>query len=71
MPKQNIKDIYHIRSLKWNSTYKIKVSENTHSIGSETKTIELLNFKDINMLRNKEFKILHIRVIHVAVKPLT
>ena len=53
------------------STYKIKVSENTHSIGSETETIELLNPKDIKMLREQSYKILHIGPIQVAVKPLT
>ena len=41
MPRQNIKDIYQIRTCKWKSTYKIKVSENTHFIGLETKTIDV------------------------------
>ena len=47
IPKQNIKDIYQIGTFKFRSTYKIKVSKNTHSIGSKTKTIELLNLRDI------------------------
>ena len=71
MPRQNIKDIYQIRTFKWKLTYKIKVSENTHSIGLETETIELLSSTDIETLRNQAFKILHIGAIQVAVKPLT
>ena len=71
LPRQNIKDIYQIGTFEWKSTYKIKVSANTHFIGLETKTIELLNLKDIDILRKQEFKILHIRAIQLVVKPLT
>ena len=59
MTKQNIQDIYQIGTFKFRSSYKIKVSKNTHSIGSETETIELLNPKDIKVLREQSFKILH------------
>ena len=51
MPRQNTKDIYQIETFEFRSTYKIKVSENTHSIRSETETIELLNPIDIEILR--------------------
>ena len=71
IPKQNIKDIYQIGTFKFRSTYKIKVSKNTHSTGSETETIELLNLRDIKQLRDQTYKILHIRAIQVAIKPLT
>ena len=63
MSKQNIKDIYQIGTFKFRSPYKIKVSENTHSIGSDTKTIELLNPRDIKLLRDQSYKILHIGAI--------
>ena len=69
--KQNIKDIYQIGTFKFRSTYKIKVLENTHSIGLDTETIELLNPRDIKLLRDQSYKILHIGAIEVAVKPLT
>ena len=71
MPRQNIKDIYQIGTFKFRSTYKIKVLENTHVIGSETETIELFNPKDFKTLREQFFKILHIGAIQVAIKPLT
>ena len=61
--KQNIKDIYQIGTFKFRSTYKIKVLENTHSIGLDTETIELLNPRDIKLLRDQSYKILHIRSI--------
>ena len=71
MREQNIKDIYQIGTFKFRSPYKIKVSENTHSIGSKTEIIELLNPRDIKQLRDQAYKILHIGAIQVAVKPLT
>ena len=43
--------------------YKIKVSKNTHSIGLDNKTIELLNPRDIKLLRDQYYKILHIEAI--------
>ena len=46
-PGKKKKDIYQIGTFDFRSTYKIEVSENTHYIGSETETIELLNPKDI------------------------
>ena len=52
------------------SNYLIKISKNTHSIGWETKTNELLNSKDLKPLR-KKFKALHIGVVQVVVEPLT
>ena len=55
MSKQNIKDIYQMWSFIFKSTYKIKVSENTHSIGSDTETVELLNPIDIKTLRDQKF----------------
>ena len=58
-------------SFHFTSTYKIKVFENTHSIGLEIGTIELLNPRDIKQLRDQTYKILHIGAIQVAVKPLT
>ena len=48
----------------------IKISENTHSIGWETKTNELWNSKDLKPLR-KKFKALHIGAVQFAVEPLT
>ena len=47
------------------------MSENTHSIGSQTETIELLKPRDIEILKRENFKILHIGAIQVAIKPLT
>ena len=36
MPKQNIKELYQIGTFEFRKDYRIKISENTHSIGSET-----------------------------------
>ena len=63
MSKQNIKDIYQIGTFKFRSMYKVKVSKNTHSIGLDTKTIKLLNPRDIKLLRDQYYKILHIEAI--------
>ena len=49
----------------------IKISENTHSIGSETESIELLDLKDVEQMQREKYKILHIGVIQAAAKPLT
>ena len=71
MPKQNIKELYKIGTFEFKKDYRIKISENTHSIGSETETIELLDQKDLEQIQREKFKILHIGAIQVAVKPLT
>ena len=56
MPSQEKKDIYQIGTFEFRSTYRIKVFENTHSIGSKTETIELLSSKDIKDLREKKIQ---------------
>ena len=66
MPKQNIKELYKVGSFEFKRDY-----ENTHSIGSETETIEFLNLKDLEQLQRERYKILHIGAIQVAAKPLT
>ena len=71
MPKQNIKELYKIGTFELKKDYRIKISENTHSIGSETETIELLDLKDLEQIQKDKFKILHIVAIQVAAKPLT
>ena len=71
MPKQNIKELYKIRTFEFKKDYRIKISENTHSIGFETETIELLDLKDLEQIQKEKFKILHIGAIQVAAKPLT
>ena len=71
MPKQEKTKICQIGTFEFKATYKIKVSENTHSIGSQTETIELFKPRDIEVLRNEKFKILHIEAVQVAIKPLT
>ena len=71
MPKQNIKELYKIGTFEFKKDYRIKISENAHSIGSETETIELLDLKDLEQIQKEKFKILHIGAIQVAVKPLT
>ena len=71
MPKQNIKEIYKVGSFEFKRDYRIKISENTRSIGSETETIELLDPRDLEQLQREKFKILHIGAIQVAAKPLT
>ena len=50
MPKQNIKELYKVESLEFKIDYRIKMSENTHSIGYETETIELLDLRDLEQL---------------------
>ena len=70
MPRQKIKEIYKIGTFEFMSNYLIKISKNTHSIGWETKTNELLNSKDLKPLR-KKFKALHIGAVQVEVEPLT
>lgn len=69
IPKKDIKEIYQIGSFKFRQNYLIKIFGNTHSIGSKTETIELLNFKDLEYLQ-KRYKILHIRAVQVATKLL-
>ena len=59
------------RNFEFKKDYRIKFSENTHSIGSETETIELLDLRDLEQLQKKKFKILHIGAIQVVAKPLT
>ena len=71
MPKQNIKELYKIGTFEFRKDYRIKISENTHSIGSETETIELLDPKDLEQIQREKFKILHIGAIQVAAKSLT
>ena len=69
MPKQNIKELYKIGNFEFKKYYRIKIFENTHSIGSETETIELLDLRDLEQLQREKFKILHIGAIQVAAKP--
>ena len=71
MPKQNIKELYKVRTFESTRDYRIKIFENTHSIGSKTKTIELLDPRDLEQLQREKFKILHIGAIQVVAKPLT
>ena len=71
MPKQNIKELYKIGTFEFRKDYRIKISENTHSIGTETETIELLDPKDLEQIQKEKYKILHIGAIQVAAKPLT
>ena len=59
MPKQNVKELYKIGTFEFKKDYRIKISENTHSIGSETETIELLDPKDLEQIQKEKFKILH------------
>ena len=59
------------RNFEFKKDYRIKISENTHSIGSETETIELLDLRDLEQLQKEKFKILHIGAIQVAAKLLT
>ena len=78
MPKQNIKELYKVGSFEFKRDSKIKISENTHSIGSKIETIELLDLdielldlKDLEQIQREKYKILHIGAIQVAAKPLT
>ena len=59
MPKQNVKELYKIGTFEFKKDYRIKISENTHSIGSETETIKLLDPKDLEQIQKEKFKILH------------
>ena len=60
MPKQNIKELYKVGNFEFKRDYRIKISENTHSIEFETETIELLDPRDLEQLQKEKFKILHI-----------
>ena len=71
MSKQNIKELYKVSSFEFKRDYRIKISENTHSIGFEIETIELLDPKDLEQIQREKYKILHICAIQVAAKPLT
>ena len=66
MPKQNIKELYKVGTFESKRDYRIKIFENTHSIGSKTKTIELLDPRDLEQLQREKFKILHIGAIQVV-----
>ena len=63
MSKQNIKELYKIGTFELKKDYRIKISEKTHLIGSETETIELLDLKDLKQIQKDRFKILHIGAI--------
>ena len=56
MPKQNVKELYKIGTFEFKKDYRIKISENTHSIGSETETIELLDPKDLEQIQRENSK---------------
>ena len=56
MLKQNIKELYKVGSFEFKRDYRIKISENTHSIGSETETIELLDPRDLEQLQRENSK---------------
>ena len=71
MAKQNIKELYKVGNWEFKRNYRIKISENTHSIGSETENIELLDLKYLEQIKKEKYKILHIGAIQVAAKPLT
>ena len=71
MPKPNIKELYKVGNFEFKKKIRIKISENTHSIGSETEIIELLDLKDLEQIQREKFKILYIGAIQVAAKPLT
>ena len=71
MPKQNIKELYTVGNFEFKRDYRIKIFENTHSIGSKTETIEFLDLKDLEQIQREKYKILHIGAIQVATKPLT
>ena len=60
MPKQNIKKLYKVGNWEFKRDYRIKISENTYSIGSETETIELLDLEDLEQIQKECFRILHI-----------
>ena len=59
----NIKELYKVGNWEFKKDYKIKISKNTHSIGFETKTIELLDLKDLEQIQSEKYKILHIGAI--------
>ena len=71
MSKQNIKELYKVENWEFKRDYRIKIYENTHSIRSETETIELLDLKDLEQIQREKYKILQIGVIQVPAKPLT
>ena len=50
MPKENIKELYKVGNWEFKKDCRIKIFENTHSIGSETETIELLDLKDLEQI---------------------
>ena len=70
MPKQNIKELYEVGIWEFKRDYRIKIFENTHSIGYEMETIELLDLKYLEQIQKERYKILHISAIQVAPKPL-
>ena len=53
MLKHEKHKIYQIGSFNFRTTYKINMSENTHSKGLETETIELLKPRDRNFKTRK------------------
>ena len=47
MRNKNIKELYEVGSFEFKKDYRIKISKNTHSIGYEKETIELLDLRDL------------------------
>ena len=51
MLKQNIKELYKVGNWEFKRDYRMKIFENTHSVGYETETIELLDLKDLEQIQ--------------------
>ena len=56
MPKQKIKELYKVGNFEFKRDYRIKIFENTHSIGSEIDTIELLDPRDLEQLKREKIQ---------------
>lgn len=69
IPKTNINTIYKRGTFDYFSSYSIKTTEQTLSVGQNQQNINLLSSKSILDHRQK-YKFLHIGLVQIAIKPL-
>lgn len=69
LPRDEIKQIYKTHVFFNWKTQIIKLSNDTYLIGLETETFKVLSQNDIRYLKAKNFRILHIAIVQIAIKP--
>jgi hypothetical protein len=73
IPKLSSKEIYTTSWLKstWRFEYSVRTVEQTFAISGNNSTFQLFNKRFTDNSKAKDYKLLHVRSVQVAVKPLT